>query len=54
MSFFMTWMNVGFVTDFLFLWLKGFGTGFVVALPIAALTVPLIHRLLDKFLQIEE
>ncbi len=53
MSYFMTWVNAGFVADFVFLWMKNFGMGFTVAFPIAALTVPLIHKLLDRFLQVE-
>jgi len=54
MSFFMTWINIGFIPNFLVIWLKSFGLSFVVAYPFAAGVVPPIRALLDKFIEVKD
>jgi hypothetical protein len=48
MSLFFLIINVGLIPGFIVLWLKAFGTGFLIALPVTFLIIPLIRRLLDK------
>lgn len=54
MSFFMIWVNVGFTNDFMVAWMGSTVLGLIIGFPIAAIAVPLIQRLLGKYLTIKE
>lgn len=47
MSFAMLVVNVGFVPNFLAIWLNNFVTGFIVATPTAMAAVPIARRLVN-------
>ncbi|SHH92702.1 Protein of unknown function [Sporobacter termitidis DSM 10068] len=51
MSFAMTAMNVGFVPEFLTLWLSSAKIGFGVSIPIAFVFVPPIHKLTMRWIR---
>ena len=44
MSFVMTALNVGFVADFVLVWLRGFVVAFCAAVPATMLVAPIAHR----------
>lgn len=52
MSFVLVILNVGFVEDFMIVWIKSAGLGFLVAFPVASISIPLIQRLLKKHLTV--
>lgn len=52
MSFFMTWLNIGFTEDFPIRWLKSFGFGYLVAYPIAIAAMALTDKFLPKILKV--
>lgn len=52
MSFVLVILNVGFVEDFMIVWIKSAGLGFLVAFPVAFISIPLIQRLLTKHLTV--
>lgn len=56
MPFFMLWITSGFRFNpgFFQTWMKNFGVAFAVALPIVLIAEPLIHKLLNRFLEIEK
>ena len=47
-SFILTLINAGLISDFIFIWMRGFTIGFVVALPIALILVPIMRRVDDR------
>ena len=47
MSFAMVAINVGFVANFLIIWLNSFITGFIVATPAAFLAVPIAGKVVE-------
>ena len=47
MSFALTAVNIGFPSYFIEAWLKSFGLGFVVALPVSLLVIPFVRKLID-------
>ena len=47
-SFTMAVVNIGFVDDFLFKWLRSWAIGFAVALPLVFIVSRLIQKLADK------
>ncbi len=54
MSFFMIAINVGFTSDFFIAWTMSTLIGFVIGMPIAAIAVPLLQKLLNRYLEIVE
>ena len=52
MSFVLVILNVGFVEDFMIVWIKSAGLGFLVAFPVDFISIPLIQRLLTKHLTV--
>jgi Zn-dependent protease with chaperone function len=54
MSFAMLLLSIGFVDGFLMIWLRSFGIGFVVSIPISLVIVPLTERLLRRCFQVVE
>lgn len=46
-SLLLTYINVGLTEDFLQKWLRWFGIGFAVGLPVALVVFPIIKRLVD-------
>jgi hypothetical protein len=47
-SFVLTLINAGLRSDFLFVWIRGFTIGFIVALPISLIVVPIMRRVVDR------
>lgn len=47
-SLILTYINIGFTPDFLQKWLRGFGVGFLVGLPVALVTFPIVKRVVEK------
>jgi hypothetical protein len=48
MTFFLTWMNAGFVDDFFFIWIRSFAVAICVAFPISLLVAPLAQAVVSK------
>ena len=48
MSFAMLALNVGFIEGFFQVWMKGWGIGFVVGFPAAAVIVPVARQIASK------
>ena len=44
----MTFIHVGWVDNFLLVWLRGFGIGFIVAFPTSLVAVPLAKKIISK------
>lgn len=53
MSGFMIVFNAGFCSNFFSLWMRNFGLSYLVAFPIAAVAVPLIRKLLNRYTEID-
>jgi len=51
MSFFMLLINIGFSKIFFNAWMKSFGLGFIIALPISIIFIPIIRRGLEKMFE---
>ncbi len=47
-SFVLTLINAGLIPDFLTVWMRGFTIGFIVALPIALIVVPIMQKVVDR------
>ena len=47
MSFCITALNLGWVTDLLWLWLKAWSAAFVIAFPTIVLVTPLVRKLVS-------
>ncbi|TES83189.1 MAG: DUF2798 domain-containing protein [Hadesarchaea archaeon] len=47
-SLILTYMNIGFSPDFLQKWLRGFGVGFLVGLPVALVTFPIVKKVVEQ------
>ena len=54
MSFFMILINVGFTKDFLIAWLGSTGIGLIISFPIVTISMPLIQKILQKYLVIKD
>jgi len=54
MSFFMVLVNVGYIDGFFFIWMMSTALGFAIALPIAAIAVPIIQKLLNRYLIVKD
>ena len=54
MSFFMLIINVGFIDGFFVAWMWSTAIGLVIGFPIAAVAVPLIQKLLKKYLVVDD
>lgn len=54
MSFFMLIVNMGFVSNFLLIWFKSASVGILIGLPIAITTIPVIQKVLSRYLVIKE
>lgn len=52
MSFALLLLNVGFIDGFFLTWMKSAGIGLMIAFPIASVTIPLIQKLLGKYLTV--
>ena len=48
MSFIMTFIHVGWVDNFLLIWLRGFAIGLIVAFPTSLVAVPLAKKIISK------
>jgi hypothetical protein len=48
MAFVMTVINIGFGGNFLVLWLKGWGIGFVVSLPLSFFLPPFLQKIIKR------
>ncbi len=48
MSFAMMAVNVGFVGNFIPMWMKAWGIGFIVGLPAVAIIVPVSRRIVER------
>lgn len=48
MSFVITFLNIGFVDNFLFIWLGAYWKAFLVAFPIILLVTPRIRKAVSK------
>ena len=46
-SFVLTLINAGLIPDFLSVWMRSFTIGFIVALPIALIVVPIMQKVVD-------
>lgn len=51
MSFCITLLNLGWVTDVVMLWLKAWSAAFVIAFPTIVLITPLVRRLVTLVIQ---
>jgi len=51
MSFFMLLINIGFSKIFFNAWMKSFGLGFIIALPISIIFIPIIRTGLEKIFE---
>ncbi len=51
MSFFMTVVNIGFSQSLFVAWMKSFVLGFVIALPISIIFIPMIRTYLERFVE---
>ncbi|MDR1952858.1 MAG: DUF2798 domain-containing protein [Clostridiales Family XIII bacterium] len=51
MAFTMVVINVGFVSGFFGIWLKSFGVGVCVSLPVAFIVVPPLQKLTKKWIK---
>jgi len=47
-SFVLTLINAGLIPDFPSVWMRGFIIGFIVALPIALIVVPIMQKVVDS------
>ncbi len=47
MSFVISLLNVGFVSDFLYVWLKSWSFAFMVGFPVFILVSPVVIKLVD-------
>lgn len=47
MSFVVSFLNAGFVSDFLYVWLKSWGYAFIVGFPVFILVSPVVLKLVD-------
>ncbi len=50
MSFIITFLNIGFVDNFIFLWLGAYWKAFLVAFPIILIITPKIRKLVNHFI----
>lgn len=50
MSFVITFLNIGFVDNFIFLWLGAYWKAFLVAFPIILIITPKIRKLVNHFI----
>lgn len=53
MSFVLTAVNIGFPDFFLAAWMKSLGLGFVVALPVSMLVIPLVRKIIHPLFESE-
>jgi hypothetical protein len=53
MSFFMLVINIGFIPDFFFIWIKSAAAGMLIGLPVAVIAVPFIERALYKYFEVD-
>jgi len=51
MSLVVTFMNLGFVPDFFFIWMRAWGAAFVISLPIVIVVFPIAKKIVDRFLE---
>ena len=51
MSFFMTVVNIGFSQVLFVAWMKSFVLGFVIALPISIIFIPMLRTYLERFVE---
>ncbi|WP_366888527.1 DUF2798 domain-containing protein [uncultured Aquimarina sp.] len=52
MAFFMLLVNAGFTNDFFMQWLKTFGIGILISLPVSIVFIPLIAKSLSKIFKV--
>jgi len=50
MSFVITFLNIGFVDNFIYLWLSSYWKAFIVAFPIIFLVTPRIRQAVNKLI----
>ena len=53
MSLVITWLNLGFVDKFIYIWLQAYWKAFIIAFPIVLIVMPFVKRFV-KFLVIKE
>lgn len=49
MSFIITFLNLGFIDEFITIWLNSYWKAFLVAFPIILIITPRIRKLVNKF-----
>ncbi len=47
-SFILTLLNIGFIPNFFFIWMRGFGLGFAVAFPTALIIMPYVRKIICR------
>ena len=47
-SFVLTLINAGLIINFFSVWMRGFAVGFIVALPIALVVIPIMKKVVDR------
>ena len=51
MSLVISYINIGLVSDFLFVWMRAWAAGFVISVPIAILVFPIAKKISDRILE---
>ena len=49
MSLVISYVNVGLVEDFLFVWMRAWAAGIVISIPIAIVVFPMARRIVNRF-----
>lgn len=47
-------MNKGFVDNFFVIWMQSAAFGFMIAFPVASISIPLIQKILSRYMTVEE
>jgi len=51
MSLVVSYINVGFVPDFLFIWMRAWAASFAISLPIVVFVFPIAKKIVDRLLE---